>query len=257
MNRMLWTGKSAMIAQQEKLDAISNNIANVNTSGYKKVDVAFKDLLSESLDRKGYPTNDEKSFTGTGIKTTPWARDLSQGPMMETGLTSNFAIDGEGYFRVTRPDGSLAYTRNGQFVLDVNNQLVDAEGNKLELNYFNGYSQDTLKLKSDNFIVDKSGEIFVKGENGFERAAQIPLYNAVGDDAFRSIGNSLCVPTEGADLYEVQTSDIHQGYVESSNVDMSQEFTDMILAQRAFELSSKSIKTADEMWGMVNSLKGR
>lgn len=257
MFRILWNGKSTMNANQEKLDAISNNLANVGTVGYKRQDVSFKDLLTESLDRQGYPTENKGAFTGTGVKTTSWNSDKSQGVLTDTGISSNLAIDGEGYFKVTMPDGSTAYTRDGGFKIDSQGQLVDSKGDKLSIDFDNGFNENSVKFTNDNFNIDANGTISLKNNGTSQQVGKISLFNAIGDNSMISIGQNLYVPSKDANLYKVTNADIQQGLVEGSNVDVAQEFSDMILTQRAFELGSKSIKTADEMWGMINNLKGR
>lgn len=258
MLTMLWNGRATMNANQQRLEAISNNLANVGTNGYKKVDVSFKDLLTESLDKQGYPTDNKESFTGTGVRATSMTREKSQGVLTDTGISSNLAIDGEGYFKVTRPDGSNAYTRDGAFSIDAQGRMVDNKGDKLSIEFNEGLSDENIKFTKDNFNVDTNGSVYLKETNGgFKNVGKIPLFNAIGDNAMTAVGENLFVPSQGSNLYKVTNADIQQGLVEKSNVDMSQEFTDMILTQRAFELGSKSIKTADEMWGMANSLKGR
>ncbi|MBK1812900.1 flagellar basal body rod protein FlgG [Clostridium sp. YIM B02505] len=259
MFRVLWNGKSAMLANQEKLDSISNNLANVGTTGYKRVDVAFKDLMQESLDRQGYSVNDKSSYTGTGVRASSWVRDNTQGQLQETKKSSNLALDGEGYFRVKQADGSVAYTRDGSFKVDSNGNLVDAKGNFLDVEYAAGYDKDNIslqdKISSDNFTVDKQGNITLKESNKI--VGQVPVYTAIGNDAFTSIGESLYVPKNGAQIVKSNDVDVLQGYVENANVDMGKEFADMIVTQRAFQLGSKAINTADEMWGMINNLKSR
>ncbi len=255
--RILWNGKSTMMANQEKLDAISNNLANVNTNGYKKVNVTFKDLMSETLYRTGYPTNSTEAFTGTGVRTSGWLRDREQGMLKETGLSTDLAIDGEGLFRVQKADGSYAYTRDGSFRIDRDGKLVDAKGNTLSLDFLNGNSYGNVRFSPESLFIDKTGQIFIKQGDNFNLTASIPLYNAVGDDSLISTGDSLYVPAENVNMVRSNNADIYQGFIEGSNVDMGEEFTDMIITQRAFELGSRSIKTADEMWGMINNLRSR
>jgi flagellar basal-body rod protein FlgG len=257
MFRILWNGKAAMNANQQKLEAISNNLANVGTTGYKRQEVSFKDLLSESLDRQGYPTEKTGAFTGTGVRTTSWNAEKSQGVLMDTGISSNLAIDGEGYFKVTTSDGSAAYTRDGNFKIDSQGTLVDSNGNKLSIDFDNGFSENSVKFTNDNFNIDDNGIVSLKNNNTFQRVGKISLFNAMGDNSMISIGQNLYLPSNDANLYTVTNADIKQGFVEGSNVDITEEFSEMILTQRAFELGSKSIKTADEMWGMINNLKGK
>ncbi|MBL4932951.1 flagellar basal-body rod protein FlgG [Clostridium paridis] len=257
MFRILWNSKSAMNANQEKLDSISNNLANVNTTGYKKVDAQFKDLLSESFDRLGYPVNDKDAYTGTGVRTTEWSRDKTQGPMQETDIPTDMAIDGKGYFRIQAPTGEVAYTRAGAFNIDSMGKLVDSNGNKLYVEYANGYSEGNPKLDSKNLVINQDGSILQKNGGKSEKIGTIPLYNAVGDDSMVSVGENLYSPKPGVNMFRETDADINQGYLEGSNVDMAQEFTDMIITQRAFQLASKGVTTADEMWGMVNNMRGK
>ncbi|WP_278246209.1 flagellar basal-body rod protein FlgG [Clostridium polynesiense] len=255
--RILWNGKSAMIANQEKLDSISNNLSNVNTTGYKKVNVSFRDLMSETLNRTGYPTNSQEAFTGTGVRTSPWIRDNTQGIIQETGLKTDIAIDGEGLFRVVKADGSFAYTRDGSFKIDSAGKIVDAKGNILSIDFKGGHNYNNTKFSPDNLSIDKSGEIFIKEGSTFTNVASIPLYNSIGQNSLISAGDSLYVPAVNVEMFRSNNADFLQGYLEGSNVDMAEEFTDMIITQRAFELGSRSVKTADEMWGMINNLRSR
>lgn len=263
MLRILWNSRAGMNAQQDKMDCISNNLSNVNTSGYKKEDVSFSDLVSESLNRQGYPIakNTQRTvapYTGTGVKTTEWIRDFSQGNLNETGMKTDLAIDGAGLFRVTLPSGEKAYIRSSNFNIDGNGKLVDNNGDRLDITYYKPENQ--VVLNHDNFTVGEDGTITVT--NGNEKGTvvgKINLYNAVGDNSFVSIGNNLYKPNTGVTVYQVATKDasILQGVNELSNVDLSEEMTDLIVTQRAFELNSKGLKTADDMWSMVNNLRGK
>lgn len=289
MLRVLWSGRSSMYAQQEKLDAISNNIANVNTEGYKRQDVSFQDLMYETLDRKGYPVSQDGNknlINGTGVKTGPWIRDNSQGIIRNTGSNTDFAIDGNGYFKVLSNDKEY-YIRAGNFNIDNRGNLVDKNGNILEIDrnienlidededyddyddyddeYDDDYDYDdeyedenerrTL-LTKDNFYVEKDGRVYLKNDKKPRLIGKINVYDAVGENAFISVSDNLYTPVEGVNP-EVVNSDILQGYEEKSNVKMEKEISDMIIAQRAFEFSSRAVKTADEMWGMINNLRSR
>ncbi len=264
-----------MSAQQEKLDSISNNIANVNTEGYKKVDVSFKDLVYETLSRNGYPNseaNKDSSLNGTGVRSSGWIRDTSQGNLTETGENTDLAIDGQGYFEVILPelnaDGSFktAYTRGGSFNIDKDGSLVDKNGNRLNISFYDNITEEERRFTKDNFKIDEHGTIYKLDGETSGAIGRINLYNVVGQDSLRPIGNSLYVLStqniNGIEMplerpYVVQDSSLRQGFLELSNVDLTKEMTDMIMTQRAFELSSKAMRTADEMWGMANNLKGR
>ena len=258
MNGIMWTSRSAMNAQQQKLDAISNNIANVNTYGYKAERVQFVDLLSESMNRLGYPTNinnnngiNNEPQNGTGVRAADWIRDNSQGAVTQTNQSTDLALDGSGYFRVIRPNGTAAYERSSDFNLDVNGRLVDKSGNILEINYTNG----PVALTQNNFIVSQDGTLSIKQPNGVTAVGKINVYDTIGNDSMISVGGNLYVPRNGAQIVASNSANIMQGYVENSNVDIAKEMTDMIAAQRAFELNTKSLTTADQMWEMVNNLK--
>lgn len=251
----LWTSKSGLNANQEKLDVISNNIANVNTTGYKKVNAGFKDLISSSLDEWGNPLNDKTATVGSGVKAGNFTKDNSQGGLQTTNQKTDLALDGEGYFKVISSNGTEYYTRDGSFKLDSYGRLVTANGNILEVQYANGYSQNNTGLTADNFTINKKGEIFAENNGNFEKVGEIAVYTAVGNDAFTSVGDNLFKELNGVQVYRTLDGDMYQGYLEASNVDLSQEMTDMIVTQRAFQLSSKGITAADEMWEMINNLR--
>lgn len=258
MLRILWNSKSAMMAQQEKLDSISNNIANSETEGYKSEDVNFNDLVYETLQRTGYPYSNglpNESITGTGVKCSNAVLDTTQGSVQNTGLNTDLCIDGEGLFKVTKSDGTAAYTRGGAFNIDANGNIVDKNGDKLAIDFTNGTN---TKFTKDNFTVLGNGEIYVKNSNNENvQVGKIKLYNAVGTNSMVPQGNNLYKPVNGAQVYEVTKPNIKQGWLEMSNVDLTKEMTDMLMTQRAFELGSRGLKTADDMWSMVNNIRGR
>ncbi|MEG0296342.1 MAG: flagellar hook-basal body complex protein [Clostridium sp.] len=253
----LWTGQSGMNANQNKLDAISNNISNSGTNGYKRVEVGFQDLMQYTLDRNGVPVNDKTSSTGTGVKTTSWKKDFSQGFLQETMRATDITIDGAGFFRLTMPDGSDVYTRDGAFGVDSMGRIVDGRGNKVYLEYMPGYSEANVNFTSKNLLIDTYGSVFVKDGDKFNKVAELPIYTAMGDASFAPVGDNLFLPVNGVQVFRTRDADIYQGYLEGANVDIAEEFSDMIMTQRAFQLSSKGITTADEMWGMVNQLSSR
>lgn len=267
MLRMLNNSKSAMMAEQEKLDCISNNIANVETNGYKRTDVNFSDLMYESLQRNGYPVSEgltKEPMVGSGVKAGKWIRDNSQGIPTNTGCNTNFCINGDGYFRVTRADGSSAYTRCGDFNLNSQGEIVDKEGNRLEILGANGNNINSPgngtsgTFKNDNFTVKSDGTVLVKNSKGtFTEAGKLNIYSPQGQEALRSVGDNLYETVNGAAMQVSKNATIMQGFVEGSNVDTAKEITEMLMTQRAFELGSRGLKTADDMWSMVNNIRGR
>ncbi|MBV7272198.1 flagellar hook-basal body complex protein [Clostridium thailandense] len=260
--RVIWNGRSAMNAEQQKLDSISNNIANVNTTGYKGEDVSFQDLVYESVKRTGYPTNDSKNniLNGTGVKAGAWIRDTTQGTLKETDVKTDFAIDGDGYFRVTLTDGSKAYERAGSFNLDNSGTLVDKNGNKIDIDVTDqGQNADgsPVVLTNNNFTVKENGEIYVDNKADSVYYGKMNIYNPISQDSLSSIGQNLYVLKQGGQMNVSNNVSIRQGFVEQSNVDIGKELTDMIVAQRAFGMGSKALQTGDEMWSMINNLKGK
>ncbi|GLC32372.1 flagellar basal-body rod protein FlgG [Clostridium omnivorum] len=259
MLRILWNSRAGMNAQQEKLDSISNNLANVNTEGYKKTDVTFSDLVQETLNRQGYPnTKGSISSTGTGVKASQWIRDGKQGNLLQTGSNTDLAIDGSGYFAVTTADGTVAYTRNGSFNTDSAGSIVDKNGNRLNITFNPGATNEDRVFTQDNFVVSPEGIVSKRLPGGnTKEVGKIELYNFVGQDSLRSVGENLYVPKAGTQMYQNNDYNIEQGFLEGSNVDVASEMTDMIVTQRAFELSSKGLKTADDMWGITNNLRSK
>lgn len=255
MFRTLSTSKSGMNANQIKLDTIGNNIANSTTMGYKRIDVGFQDLLNESLNRNGYPTIDKDAAMGTGVKTSEWFRDGAQGYFNNTGIKTDLAIEGQGYFKIKQADGSEVYTRDGSFKVDKLGNLVDGRNNKVEIIYAPGRSAANTKLEADNLVVDSDGSIYMKEKEIVTKVGEIPIYSALGDSSFTSIGDNLFAPTAGSNVQRTTDIKMHQSLLEGSNVDITTEFTDMIVTQRAFQLCSKGVTTADEMWGMVNNMR--
>lgn len=254
MLRSIWYSVSAMNAQQDKLNSISNNLANVSTVGYKSEDVNFQDLMYETLNRDGYPVNENSPtalITGSGSKTTEWVRDTSQGSLTETNKKSNLAIDGQGFFRVTTPSGQTAYERAGNFNVDSSGRLVDDDGNVVNIESV----QVSGNLNNNNFTINRQGYVYIREGNQDRLYGKINIYNVVGQDSMTSIGDNLYTPKQGTQIYQNNDASIYQGYLEQSNVDTGKEMTDMIVSQRAFELGAKALSTSDDMWGMINSMR--
>ncbi|MDQ0460635.1 flagellar hook-basal body complex protein [Clostridium sardiniense] len=244
---------SGMSSNQEKIDIISNNIVNVSTVGYKKLDTQFEDLVRKSMKRDSFPINDKNTTVGTGSKATEAVRIFTQGSLIRTDINSNMAIDGEGLFRVIKSDNTYAYTRNGEFNVDSSGKLVDNNGNILDMQFIGNNDYSNIGLKNNNFTINKLGEVFVNNS----KVAYINTYKSDGNMDFLSIGDNLFSPKRGANIKVEKNRNIMQGYKEMSNVNMPQEMTDLIATQRAFQLTSKSFKVADDMWSMINNLQSR
>ena len=253
MYNILRISTSGMIANQEKINIASNNIVNSQTTGYKKLDVGFLDLYTKSLESDYNPNSSNGSLTGIGSKITDPTRNMVQGALKSTEIDTNLAIDGEGFFGVIRSDGSHCLTRNGEFSLDANGTLVDDYGNKVDITYINGFNQENTDLSNGKLNINKEGQIYLDDE----MVGKINIYTTEGTNDLVSIGDSLFALKEDAKAYIYEGSDIRQGYVETSNVDLSKEMTDLITVQRAFQFNSKSVQSVDEMWSMINNLQSR
>lgn len=249
------TGKSGMTAYQEKLDFLSNDLVNSTTTGYKSTDVGFKDLLTESLDRKGTPLVDKSAVEGTGVKLGINYVNNEQGNLLSTGLKTDIAIDGNGYFALQEPDGTISYTRDGNLKVDVNGTLVTATGLKVYVEYEPGFSEGDPALDSDNLSIDSQGGISMNVDGNNVLIGTIPVFTAIGDKGFIPKGNNTFVPNEDAQVTLSDDYDIRQGFLEASNVDTTETLSDVILTQRAFQLSSKAITTADDIWSMINNMR--
>lgn len=256
MLRMFWNSKTALNAMNNKLDVISNNLANINTVGYKKAEVSFTDLMQESFERKGYPvSNNDNLSTGSGVKSTEITRNKSQGMLKETGVKTNFAIDGNGFFKVYLSDGSVAYTRSGDFKIDASGNMVDSNGNLLSIvdDYGNEINKQ-LNFTDGNYSVDIKGDLYKNFEDRSVKIGSIGVYEPKSNNSLKSIGNSLYKPVDNVEIQKSSDYSVYQGFLETSNVDLTEEMTDMIMTQRAFQLNSTALKTSDQMWEMVNNL---
>lgn len=249
------TAQSGMNAYQEKLDYLSNDLVNSSTTGYKSTDVGFKDLLTESLDRNGTPLVNKKAISGTGVKLGMNYATNEQGNLLTTGGKTDLAIDGTGYFALQQDDGNVVYTRDGNFKIDTNGTLVDSNGKKVYIEYENGASEGNPALDSQNISIDKEGGITMEVEGEITKIGTIPIFTAIGDKGFIPLGNNCFTPSSDAQVTLSNDYTVVQGVLEASNVDTGEVFSELILTQRAFQLSSKAITTADDMWSMINSMR--
>ena len=261
MDKVLRTASTGLSAQQRNIEVISNNLANVNTSGFKKVRPEFQDLLYETLMPAGgnrrtgtEPMNEVQIGSGTELVAT--TKIFSQGDITETGNQLDMAINGKGFFIVRRPDNSVAYTRDGTFQLDRNGEIVTSQGYPLEPGF---------TVPNDATEVDISREgvvsILTEGATEHETLGQIELARFVNPAGLRSVGDNLYVesPASGQAFYEEpgynNTGEIIQSHLESANVDIVEEMVNMIMAQRSYEINSKAVNTADSIMGTAVGLK--
>jgi flagellar basal-body rod protein FlgG len=253
-----------MKAQQLNIDTISNNLANVNTTGYKTQRVEFKDLLYETVkkaninDDKGRPVNLE---VGHGVMPSATTRDFKTGSFQETQNPFDLAIDGDCFFAVALPNGEIRYTRDGSFKLSVDGDegiLTTSDG------YYvldDGDDEIVIEAGMTDFAVDEYGNITARDEDGeIVELGRLKLVKFTNPEGLVSEGQNLFSPTEAAgEPIEIDEEDtgyrIIQGYLESSNVQVVEEMVKMITAQRAYEINSKAIQTSDEMMQTANNIR--
>lgn len=260
MYRILQTGRTGLEALQRKMDVISNNIANVQTNGYKNMEVQFEDLVYDRIANRGVPLSDaargKPIELGTGSRVKSTARNFKQGPMAETGYPFHMAIEGEGFFGVQDENGNLFLTRDGGFTLDAEGQLVDARGNRVVMELYSPLAQ----WKDNGISIDARGVFTGINEEGqIVEIGRLRLYNVPDKSLLTSIGSNY-FSAENVDLVDNTEiyegwGQIRQGFLEESSVDIGKEMVDMLVTQRAYQINTKSIHAADEMWSMVNQMK--
>jgi flagellar basal-body rod protein FlgG len=259
--RSLWTAASGMQAQALNIDVISNNLANVNTSGFKRSRADFQDLLYQNLRIAGaasssgteIPTSNQ---IGLGTKVAAVAKNFSQGDYKQTGNELDLAIDGRGFFQITTPEGEIAYSRAGSFKLDGDGNVVTSDGYLLEPQITIPSNAIQLTVGPDGTVtVMNAGELTPSEVGKIETArfANPAGLNATGKNLFMEseTSGSPTTGTPGEDGLGTLT----QGYLEMSNVNIVEEMVYMIMAQRAYEINGKAIQTSDEMLQMANNIK--
>jgi len=260
MLRSLTTAATGMITQQLNIDVISNNIANVNTTGYKKVRAEFQDLLSQTLKQPGTQisqgTNQPVGIqVGLGTKTSATARDFIEGAFKSTGGKLDIAVEGDGFIQVQLDDGTTGYTRDGSLKIDGNGQLTTSDGFIIQ-------PQISLPTNATDITITPDGKIAVKTPGTVEstEVGTLSLVKFANPSGLSSIGKNLYIETaaSGAPVEGTANQEgfgaIQQGFLEGSNVQVVEELINLIQAERAFEANSKLVKSADEMLTIANNL---
>ncbi|MEY4767120.1 MAG: flagellar basal-body rod protein FlgG [Pseudomonadota bacterium] len=253
MMRSLWVSKSGMEAQQTQLDHISNNLANSSTNGYKTSHAVFEDLIYQNLRQSGANTSDQTQLptglqVGLGVRPVATSREFTQGNLQQTGNSLDLAIQGQGFFQVTMPDGTTAYTRDGAFKLNSQGQVVTNNGYLLQPGI-------TVPAQSTGLTVGNDGtvSVLVPGTTTPQVLGQLQLASFTNPAGLDPKGQNLFGETlaSGQPSTALPTANgmgsLSQGFVETSNVNVVQELVTMIQTQRAYELNSKAIQTSDQM----------
>ncbi len=261
MIRSLWTAASGMQAQTANIDVISNNLANVNTAGFKRSRAEFQDLLYETVRPAGTSTAGGSEVPtgiqiGHGTRTVATQKIFMQGDFQRTQNELDMAIEGQGFFQILQPNGDVAYSRAGNFKIDSDGRLVSPDGLLME-------PQITIPTDALSVSIGTDGAVSVlqPGASAPAVVGNIELAHFVNPAGLQSIGRNLFSPTAASGDPTTGTpgvdgfGTIAQGYLEMSNVSVVDEMVNMITAQRAYEINSKAIQTADDMLQMANTLK--
>jgi len=260
MIRALWTAASGMQAQQLNVDVISNNLANVNTTGFKKSRIDFQDLMYNTLKAPGtesasgiqIPTGIQ---IGNGCRTVSTQKLFSQGDFTQTGNPFDMVIEGDGFFQVLRPDGSTAYTRDGALKVDSTGKIVTSDGFTLQ-------PEITIPDNATAITIGIDGTVTatITGQDSSTTVGQIELAKFTNPAGLKSVGKNLFEATDASGSVVTGTpgtegrGTVLQGYLEMSNVKVVEEMVNMIIAQRAYEVNSKSVQTSDDMLRMASQL---
>lgn len=272
MVRALWAAATGMIAQQNNVDTIANNLANVNTTGYKTETNEFKSLLYQTLQTRTTTANGEEkpisAQVGLGVRNAAITSQFKQGSLIASESDTAFAINGKGFFAVQGGDGTVYYTRNGNFNWSIGAggvmTLTNSDGNPVKSSTGANITLPANYIAS-KVEVDAAGRVmYPDANNNMQQVGglQIGLYQFQNPAGLEKVGDSLfaVTPASGAALNEatnaaLEDSEVRQGYLENSNVQVADEMVNLIVAQRAYEMNSKAIQAADEMMSQANQLR--
>lgn len=257
MIRSLWIAKTGLDAQQTNLDVISNNLANVSTNGFKRSRAVFEDLLYQTLRQPGAQSNQQNIVPsgltlGTGVKPVSTERIFVQGSLQQTQNSLDIAINGQGFFQIQMPDGTLAFTRDGAFQKDNTGQVVTSSGYPVSPAITVPANAQSISISKDGIVT-----VTVPGTSTPTQVGTVQLATFVNVGGLQSVGENLFVETASSGTPSPNTPGsngagvLNQGYVETSNVNVAEELVSMIQTQRAYEINSKVVTTSDTMLGRL------
>jgi flagellar basal-body rod protein FlgG len=260
--RSLNIAATGMLAQQRNVEVVSNNLANMNTTGYMRRRTEFHDLLYQNMRRVGSTSSDDGSVVpsgvqiGLGVKLAAVYRIHEQGNLTATDNTLDMAIQGKGFFQVELPSGDTAYTRDGTFQLNADGEIVTHDG-------YSVLPGITVPNDAIDVTINQSGEVLVKvqGQVALQNVGQLQIATFANEAGLEAIGSNLLIETPASGAPAVSApqepgyGSILQGFLETSNVNAVEEITNLISAQRAYEMNSKVIQTADEMMATLNTTR--
>jgi flagellar basal-body rod protein FlgG len=260
MLRSLWISKSGMEAQQTQLDHISNNLSNVATTGYKRSHAAFEDLIYQNLRQSGANSSDQTQLptglqVGLGTRAVATARDFTQGNLQQTGNNLDLAINGKGFFQITMPDGTTAYTRDGSFKLDNQGQIVTNNGYVVQPGLTVPANAQSVTVAADGTV-----SVTLPGQATPQTLGQFQTASFINPQGLDPLGQNLYAETASSGTPNTGAPQsngmgaLQQGFVETSNVNVVEELVQMIQTQRAYELNSKAVSTSDQMLQRLSQL---
>lgn len=258
MNTALWAAKTGLDAQQTQMAVVSNNLANVNTTGFKKGRAVFEDLMYQNLRQVGAATSQNTEAPsglslGTGVRVVATEKVYTQGSFNQTGNSLDVAIAGRGFFQVALPDGSLAYTRDGSFQLNSQGQLVTASGYAVQPSITIPQGAQSVTIGTDGTV-----SAMLAGASAATQIGTLQLADFVNPTGLQPRGENLLTQSGSSGAPQTATpglsglGTLQQGAVESSNVNVVEEMVNMIETQRAYEMNTKAITTTDQMLQFVS-----
>ena len=259
MNKAMWVAMTGLEAQQTRMSVISNNLANVNTTGFKKDRALFEDLLYQNVRQAGAQASQDTQLPsgfmmGTGVRAVATQKLHTQGNIVQTNNSLDVAISGRGFLQVLLPDGTLAYTRSGALMTDATGQLVTANGNLIQPSITIPENAQSVTIGSDGTV-----SVQIPGQAAPTQLGNIQLADFINPTGLQPIGDSLFLETASSGAPITGNPGISgmgtlvQGALETSNVNVVEELVNMIETQRAYEMNSKAISTSDRMLQYVNN----
>ncbi|HHL44962.1 MAG TPA: flagellar basal-body rod protein FlgG [Gammaproteobacteria bacterium] len=253
MNPALWVAKSGLDAQQTRLNVVSNNLANVSTNGFKRSRAVFEDLLYQNVRQVGAQTSQDTILPsglslGTGVRTVATEKLHTQGNIVQTGNSLDVAIQGRGFFQIQRPDGQIAYSRDGNFHLDAQGQLVTSNGYLVQPGIAIPENAQSVTIGVDGVVT-----VTVPGNAQPNQVGALQIADFINPAGLEPVGENLFLETASSGAPQAGTpgqqglGTVLQGSVESSNVNAVEELVNLIETQRAYEMNSKAISTTDQM----------
>ena len=259
MNQSLWVAKTGLDAQQTRMSVVSNNLANVNTTGFKQDRAVFEDLLYQNVRQSGANSSQDTILPsgmnlGTGVRVVATEKNFNQGSLNQTGNGLDVAINGRGFFQILKPNGDLAYTRDGTFQLNDQGQLVTSSGYTVQPGI-------TIPDAAQSVTIGKDGTVSVKlaGQASVSQVGTLEISDFINPVGLQPIGENLYIETASSGTAQAGTpgqnglGQIEQGFLEGSNVNVVAELVNMIETQRAYEMNSKAISTNDQMMQYLNN----